>query len=239
MHLLALVVVGGVAGCFLGCGSSSNDDDEGGAGRAGSNASGGRSGATSGGAGSGAGGTGNTGGGSTACGATPCGGNIVGAWQVVQSCTDDTTTTDPACPGGTTSVSDLRQTGTVTFAANGTYTSAGLLSLNLRQTMPLSCLMGDGGSCEILGLAYATLGGTCAVVGTSCECTAAITDRPAMGSGAYTTSGSTYTLTPSQGAPSSGGYCVQGSTLHLHAEIMSAVMGMPGTAASDLVLTRQ
>ena len=33
--------------------------------------------------------------------------------------------------------------------------------------------------------------------------------------GTYTTSGSALTLTPSNGSPSDGAYCVQGGSLHL------------------------
>jgi hypothetical protein len=47
-----------------------------------------------------------------------------------------------------------------------------------------------------------------------CKCTANV-DQMSMTSGTYSTSGTTLTLTPSAGDPSTQEYCVKGSKLYL------------------------
>ena len=68
-------------------------------------------------------------------------------------------------------------------------------------------------------------------------CTCTVTNGPQTTSetGTYTTSGTTLTITDSDGSISSNGYCVQGNELH----IVQLDMTMPmGTIEADTVLTQ-
>ena len=108
--------LGGVALLLVSCGGGSGQTD--GGGRGGSGAAGGASGHA-----------GGTGGGSASCPTvSPCGGNIVGTWKVTQTCITETADLSKECTGGAgTSASaniTLMFSGTVTYNADGTYTSA-------------------------------------------------------------------------------------------------------------------
>lgn len=250
------VVVGALALVLAGCGSSS--DEEGGAAGAGglggsgatagnagrAGASPGGSGGSSGAAGSGAAGAsaGSSGASNPACGATPCGGDVVGTWQVLRSCFEDTTTTDASCPGSTIGLSNVQQTGSVTFGADGSYVSDGAVSFDFTQSLPLTCVMDGGGSCALYELLFQSIAGngTCSETATTCDCSASISAQPSSATGTYTTSGSTLTVTQAGGMPNAGQYCVEGSTLHLHSDGFSpSTMGTSVRLTGDLVLTRQ
>ncbi len=160
--------------------------------------------------------------------AAGCGGNIVGTWKIASSCL----TIDPAsimnmsCPGETTSTSGLKYSGTVTYAADMTYTTNYTTSGNITFSLPASCLMQQGITltCDQLSQALAgqpmmmgTSSGSCSTAsGGGCTCKIALSNVDSSASGTYTTTGSgSLTQTPMNGTVENDVYCVKGSTLTL------------------------
>lgn len=168
--------------------------------------------AGTGGTGGGTGGTGGTSGGG--CGSVqPCGGDILGTWAFTQVCATAPTTTDPNCPGYTVSNVMITETGPMTFAAGGTYSSNVTATISYMEMTPSSCLTPL--TCADLATGYMDQGASATCSGTSvCACTVALATTGAA-SGTYATSGTSLTITPSLSTPNTMGYCVQGNSLHL------------------------
>ena len=108
--------------------------------------------------GTGGGGTGGTGGTSGGgCGSVqPCGGNVVGTWAFTQVCVTAPTTTDPNCPGYTVSNLMITETGTMTFASGGTYTSNVTATISYMEMTPSSCITPS--TCADLAAGYVAPG---------------------------------------------------------------------------------
>jgi hypothetical protein len=186
--------------------------------------------------------------GSGQCGGNvACGGNLVGTWNIEDLCVESATSTmtGSTCSGIGVSTSGLRESGTITFNADLTYTSNATISGSLSETVPSSCLTTGGVtvSCAQLNAGFQPasdggLAGSCVSGGGgSCVCSFQFPSQTSMESGTYSISGSTVTNTPTAGTASSSSYCVQGSTLTL----ASMPMSMPGASqgSAELVLTRQ
>jgi hypothetical protein len=183
-------------------------------GKAGASGAGGRAG---GGARGGAGGqAGGTDGGSPACSAaSPCGGDIVGTWKVTESCLSASEDLSTVCAGVSADI-QFTFSGTTTYSADGTYTSAtsggGLTTYHY----PAACLTG-GETCDQLGQVLMAVGMyssvSCATdTAGVCNCAAVTASTSSNETGTYATSGSTLTLTHA-GATSMAPYCVQGNAL--------------------------
>jgi hypothetical protein len=168
-----------------------------------------------------AGGTGGTGGGGTGgtggtsgggCGTTqPCGGSVVGTWAITDVCVTAPTTTDPNCPGATLSNLMITETGTLTFASGGTYSTSISATISYTEMTPATCI--SPATCADLAAAYVSQGASATCSGTSvCTCTVSLASTGAE-TGTYTTSGTSLTVTPSLGTADTMGYCVQGDTL--------------------------
>ena len=220
--------LGGVALLLVSCGDGSGQTD--GGGRGGSGAAGGASGHA-----------GGTGGGSASCPTvSPCGGNIVGTWKVTQTCITETADLSNECTGGAgTSASAnvaLMFSGTVTYNADGTYTSA-LTGTDMGQEHYSSGCAPLGLTCAQIGQEVIDGGSVSCSTDTAgtCNCDSVVPLTSTNNTpGTYSTSGDTLTTTPGS-MPSGASYCVQGSVLYI----------IPGagdggvTFTGDFVLTRQ
>lgn len=194
-------VVLAVALAAIGCGSSSAKPDGGGTG------------------GSGSGGSGGTGSGS--CGMVePCGGDIVGTWNVTGECINSMVLdpqTQAICAQASISNISISVSGSGTFNADLTYSLAENVTVMVTWNVPATCLAGE--TCDYFASMFqgqlpANTTFTC-TGSSACTCTEAASGT-ADDNGTYALSGSNISVTSAvSGSTSSGGYCVQGSTLHL------------------------
>jgi len=227
MKLIGLVLVTGATLLLASC------DDRG---KAGGGGTGGRAG--SGGRGGAGGQAGGTDGGSPACSAaSPCGGDIVGTWTVTESCLSASEDLSSVCAGVSADI-QFTFSGTTTYNADGTYTSAtsgGGLTTYHYQT---ACVPG-GDTCDQLGQVLMAIGmyssASCATDAAGvCNCAEVTASTSSTETGTYATSGSSLTLTHA-GATSTAPYCVQGNTLF--------EFNVPGdggvTVTGSIELTRQ
>jgi hypothetical protein len=189
------------------------------------------------------------GGGAGQCGGnTTCGGNVVGAWSISNVCLQNASSAvmNTSCPQAQVDASGLKETGTITFNADMTYTSSATLSGAIKETFPSSCLMSQGVTvtCAQLNSELQTLvqaanspfsSASCAQASSGCACSFQFSSQTSTQSGTYSTSGSTITNMPSGGTASSDTYCVQGSTLTLSSMSMSGMSGATG----EVVLIKQ
>jgi hypothetical protein len=234
-----------------GCGSSSSKPD-GGRGTAGS--SGGSTGTGGGGTAGSSGGSTGTGGGSGAGGSgvgscgnvEPCGGSLVGTWNVTSECINSmilAPQTQAICAQATLTDVSISVSGNLTFAADMTYTSHETGTLVITWNVPASCLTGE--TCDYFASMFATelpAGATFTCTGSAgCSCTEAalVTNDD---NGMYGTTGSNLVITSAvSGQTQTGGYCVQGSTLHLitvDATMHTGPMG-GATINKDIVAVKQ
>jgi hypothetical protein len=96
------------------------------------------------------------------CGAgAPCGGDVIGTWQIQESCAYGSFVDqmDSMCSGGTVDANGMKITGTWKFNADKTYASDTVLNGTTKVTIPESCLKGDGVSltCQQFGAFYGAL----------------------------------------------------------------------------------
>ncbi|MEO8905991.1 MAG: hypothetical protein ABI488_25815 [Polyangiaceae bacterium] len=178
--------------------------------------------------------------------ASACGGDVVGTWKVSSSCiTADASSMmgNMSCSGLTESTS-ATVTGTITYAADKTYTSSFTTSGSVVVKVPASCLMQQGVTltCQQVqqALSVAATSGfasaTCAESGGGCACTLGLNAQPTTETGTYSTAASVLTETDAGGTPSDSDYCVKGSTL--------TVSPHPGSSTSSgvsgsVVLSKQ
>ena len=189
------------------------------------------------------------GGGSGSCAkVAPCGGDVIGNWTISGACFNAAALNmniGMSCPGATFNITALSVSGSASFNADLTYTTAGTATISLQETIPVSCLTAGGTAltcAELDQQLQADIAANPSSTQTAhCEgssvCTCTLTNGPQTTSttGTYTTSGTTISFTESDGSTSSSGYCVQGNELH----IVQLDMMMPmGTIQADTVLTR-
>jgi hypothetical protein len=168
--------------------------------------------------------------GASACGlADACGGDVVGTWKISTFCVSNAASPFGAsCPSGT---DDVSVSGDETFdvRADGTVSTTTNISVNSAIHVPTSCL--GGIDCTALQSQLAAQGQgtvTCTASPTGCDCQQAL-PVAVTGSGTYTTSGSTFTVSTTGGSPQSYSYCVRGSTLQLYTAQSVLAMLMTGT----------
>jgi hypothetical protein len=174
--------------------------------------------------GSGSGGSGSGGSNAGRCGAPACAGNLVGTWDVVQSCTSPTMD-NPNCPGESISYAGLQRVGFVTFNTDLTYTSTVTDSGTFVHETPTSCLALDGVTCGDLDAAYKAetqppaptlLSASCTSTTVSCRCVLGVIPETSSDAGLYGTSGTKVSLTSTiDGSTASDDYCVSGTTMRL------------------------
>jgi hypothetical protein len=173
----------------------------------------------------------------------PCGGSVVGTWKLTSTCVGDgVVDASSICPAATGSIDMISGTGTVTYAADGTYQTMGRLALDVTLTIPTACF-GPGETCATLGAMLAQQAqipaASCTTSGASCACR--ISTVQGAETGTWQTSGTTLTLTPMGGDVSNDDYCVQGNELHDIALDTTMPLGAMGAMriAGDLVYTKQ
>jgi hypothetical protein len=218
-------------------------------GSGGTTGTGGMGGHGTGGAGTGGAGTGGSGGSASGCGTVePCGGDLVGTWTLTAECVDAGELMLGAqqayyCPQAVVAASGVTLSGTATFTSSLSYTFVQNIVYTSTVDLPISCTQGL--SCAQYGAYLASLrstGTSLSCTGTStCVCQETITENDSD-SGTYVLSGSNATITSnSTGTPSTNGYCVQGSTIHLITvdPTMSTGPNHQATIVSDVVGHKQ
>ncbi|HTM43674.1 MAG TPA: hypothetical protein VL137_01895 [Polyangiaceae bacterium] len=166
-------------------------------------------------------------GGSFTCDFASCtGGDIVGTWAIQGACFDFPNPFEGQCSTSTFNF-DTQFTGSATYKADGTWTSAITTGGNVTFTFPVECLrslFGDAGapatpiSCQqLFGDSFSDDAGAATCTGdssTGCECTKPVATKTEMGSGTYTVSGSTLTSTDdSDGSVETSEFCITGSNI--------------------------
>jgi len=148
----------------------------------------------------------------------PCGGDLVGSWTIIGSCMTELVGT-ASCPELVADARQYQQRGTVTYSANGSYTSTVTSSGTLGVTYPAACLFTL--SCKEYELALSSslppgyeLNGCAEGAAGSCACSYDIDTAPMTASGAYTVSNGVLTQQSSAGTVTSD-YCVTANQLRL------------------------
>ena len=121
------------------------------------------------------------------------------------------------CAQATVSAASASVSGTASFNANLSYSVSETVTAVVTYQFPVACT--NGMTCVDYGLYQAAelpTGESFTCTGTTaCVCTESILNTSAD-SGTYSTTGSNVVITSAvSGTTTSGGYCVQGSTLHL------------------------
>jgi hypothetical protein len=222
----------GVALLIISCGGGGGRTADGGTGGSHGGSGG------SGGVGGHATGTGGSGGNGASCpSVSPCGGNLVGTWKVTQTCLTATGNLGNLCDGGDAPANlAFSFSGTLTFNADGTYSSALTGSETAHEYFPSGCAP-FGATCAQLGQQVIDGGSiSCSLDSAGgCTCDSMAPARDSSQSGTYATSGSTVSTTH-DGTTSVASYCVQGSVLY---EIAGPGDGGVLTSMGVAVLTRQ
>lgn len=178
-----------------------------------------------------------------ACGLAPCGGSVVGTWALSGGCIDQaaldtllaaqTSELMTECPGGRIGNYRFDPRGTMTFNADGTYSSTLSATASIDMFVPKACIA--SGSCADFEAAlrarviadpdspYETVSCT---DGSTCRCTLASGTSSPAEQGTYTTSGSTLTTATATGTSGSLEYCVRGTSLMLHVPTDDFIYGM-------------
>jgi len=175
--------------------------------------------------------------GNTACGSVaPCEGNVLGTWQVSQSCLTLTEDLSSACSGASATV-EFTFGGTMTFASDQTYSAARTGSTTTHYHYPAACVPASY-TCSQYGQIVKAVGSYASVDCTAdsgglCNCDAVTNSSATNEIGSYVISGSTLTISLS-GMTSSSPYCVQGNTMYL----MQAVGDGGAQTSGSIVLVR-
>lgn len=187
----------------------------------------------------------------------PCGGDIVGDYTMTGACVNNGSIAMqiaqflPTCPQLTANVSNIQLTGTESFNADMTYSADEVLTASGQATIPPSCLQVNGITLTcaqadqlIQGLIASSPGqlqsAHCAGT-TTCVCGFVLAPMPLTQTGTYTTSGTTITMTASDGTYAANQYCVKGNQLHLITVNTTMPMGPMGQVNidTDTVETRK
>lgn len=142
-----------------------------------------------------------------------CGGDPVGQWTIVDACLDGDLQPDiDGCPEATGTIEDVVVSGSVELRDDGSYANNTSSMGTVVLTVPMSCL--DGATCEQLSQAA---GVPCSENGDACDCQQDFDDS-SQESGSWESSGSTITLTDSDGNVNDVSYCVEGDVLKAQQE---------------------
>jgi len=172
------------------------------------------------------------------CGAGACDGDLRGTWNIVRGCYADSVIRTPACDGKLHEIiSNVHESGTVTFNADGTFRTFVTTVYDDARITPESCIEAAGSNCAIV----TSDPGVCSLNGDNCVCKVYSLTSPYEQRGTYTVSGSqvTLTLTTEKGM-NTWDFCAQGSTLHLHMAhgFGIAVLDRGMDIEADVLLTR-
>ena len=165
-------------------------------------------------------GDGNNGGNGPSCSFEPCGGDVVGTWTAHGYCAGGQTGLEawPECDDAVIT-GDPDISGTITFLADGTFTRDTTVVGDVHTEYDADCLtamlmgmMSPEDYCALQDTIFQgsgpTIVGSCAWTGGACKCDMTYNATFDDG-GAYTTAGTTITLTDGQPQP----YCVAGTEL--------------------------
>lgn len=145
------------------------------------------------------------------CAFTPCGGDLSGtSWSVTQICSGPEGAFGDVCSDAVVDFSAVTATGGVTFGEDGSVETNLTLAGTLEVILVASCFDGTGPSCDMLSEEAISCS---ADASENCLCNATV-DQSFGGSGTYTASGSTVTITIG-GEPEDAEYCVQGDRMVL------------------------
>jgi hypothetical protein len=175
----------------------------------------------------------------SACNAfAPCGGNLVGTWEVKDTCVQGKGTIE-MCPTATTSFEGIHASGTMTFNADMTGSSSIVITGGLKLNVPASCTGGQSCStvegllkAELVNDADAPFSGVACTGTDTCACTFTFKGTPMTAGGAYSTAGSVLT----QGTDQSD-YCVAGNELRLKSRTGIAGMGNSMMSMDDVTMS--
>lgn len=167
------------------------------------------------------------------CGNTAaCGGDIVGTWTITSSCVSASASmVDSSCPTAPGTSSNVTITGSITYNADGSYTSTSTIGGTVQVYLPQSCLTSSGVTitCDQVNQAFQsdpTPGLTLNCTGSSgCTCTETISDQSSTETGTYTTAAGVVTQTATGGTASETDYCVKGTTMTQSPHPGSTMMG--------------
>jgi hypothetical protein len=175
--------------------------------------------------------------GGPACNAfTPCGGDVVGTWQVKDSCIQGKLTVKD-CPTASVTFDGFKTTGTMTFNADKTGTASIATAGAMKMALPQSCLAGQ--TCAAvdaavkLDLATKPMSEFASVAcsGTDpCTCVYTFKGTPSDDGGSWSTAGTVLTQGTDQ-----VDYCVAGQELKLKSRASGMSTSMMTT--DDLNLT--
>jgi hypothetical protein len=145
---------------------------------------------------------------------TGCGGDPIGVWSVDALCLE---WTEPATStGATTAACTMTQnitagaSGTVTLDADGTYSTALTLDLEIELLMPPECFAELPIAVDCSRVQQGCVGRT----DTGCTCITQVTDADPE-SGTWSAAGTDLTFSPDGGDPDTGSYCVVGDAMVL------------------------
>jgi len=180
----------------------------------------------------------------------PCGGDVVGSWSFLGTCSNlaaENAQLQAACPGASLNASPGTLTGLLTFNADGTFVATNWHEAFAgTESLPLTCA-GTSTCGENNGTTNDSSDGVTVTTTTNCTgtstCVCRISGMLAVttGTGAYTTSDVTLSLT---GLPiaSTFSYCVEENRLHLMQVATIVSTNPPGETVailSDIVAERQ
>ena len=191
-------------------------------------------------------GCGGDGTGSQCGGNSSCGGNVVGSWDISELCFQQAASmVSGSCPGAQIDASGLRESGTIAFQGDLTYSSTAVISGSITEIIPTTCFSSGGitPSCDQLNSLLQTFvqgdmsfsSASCQNAQGGCACTFQLSPQTNTETGSYSTAGAVLTTLPNSGTASSASYCVQGSTMTV-ADMNMA--GMSGVTAS-IVLNKK
>jgi len=171
--------------------------------------------------------------GGTCSNTAACGGDVVGTWTITSSCVSASSSmSNSFCPSVTSSGSNLTIRGTVTYNADGTYSTNATIGGSITVYLPPSCLTTNGVTvtCDQLNQEFAsnpTAGITFTCSGSSgCSCVETIAAEASSATGTYTTtSAGVVTTTDADGSISQSDYCVKGTTMTQSPHAGSTMMG--------------
>ncbi len=237
-----------VSVCNQVCGSNGSTGSGGTSGTTGSGGTTGLGGTSGSGGTTGLGGTsgsGGTGAGATCGTVEPCGGSLTGTWTLASECLNvaelTTAVQQSVCAQAFVSSASASVSGNATFNTNLSYSISESVTGVVTYVIPATCT--NGLTCAGYGAYQAatlTPGATFTCTGTTtCACTQSILSTT-TDSGTYSTTGSNVIVTSAvSGTTTVGGYCVQGSTLHLVTVDPTTSNGPMGQATISKDVTAQ
>jgi len=178
----------------------------------------------------------------------PCGGPVAGTWKAATTCNNPAVFNNilADCAGAHATAENGSPAGSMVLNADLTYAMSLSVPFVVSVSIPLSCT--TAATCADLAATLAeTLTGhsepsNSVVCSGNSTCSCVLTQTGSLsGTGTYTTSGTTLTLTDDTGYSNSATYCVQSNTLHLVDVDMSMNMGPMGqaTITDDVTLNKQ